>query len=435
MNWSRRTFRQKRSFDRERRREALAFGVPPLLLGLPGDNTFSNYTEANRAFWRQTVLPLVARVQKSFRAWLQPGFGAFRLDYNADRLEALASERASEWERVGKAAFLTLDEQREALGYGPAPKEALFAKRDLALERRYSPDQPRVPAGNSGGGQWTNGGGGSGGGDFGHARDDRTRRRDVEDQVRTALNANPKVASDADNPITRVQSRRVGGGAGGTPAQRARETISAERAARAMTRVQQLDPDWRPPQTLIDPENIEHRIKRNESDIREADARYAELLRARFGDNMPPRDPFRRLRTRESLIEEFYPSGITGPEQDRIDNLARDPDSLGQPRWPEVATVLRFEKETGRPLKRSSVSGADFQDEFGQTWDAIGSDVSDQFFDYERFARRLQRKLRNRAVDRYVVDLTGLGGEKAARVLSYIWTLPVETQARIRVLR
>jgi HK97 family phage portal protein len=139
---------------------ALAFGVPPLLLGLPGDNTFSNYAEANRAFWRQTVLPLVARVQKSFQAWLQPGFGAFRLDYNADRLEALASERASEWERVGKAAFLTRDEQREALGYGPAPKEALFTKRDVALERRYSPDQPRVPEGIFGAGRWTDGGGG-----------------------------------------------------------------------------------------------------------------------------------------------------------------------------------------------------------------------------------------------------------------------------------
>ncbi|MGJ0425839.1 phage portal protein, partial [Methylocystis sp.] len=55
---------------------ALAFGVPPLLLGLPGDNTFSNYAEANRALWRQTVLPLVARVQKSFQAWRQPGFAS-----------------------------------------------------------------------------------------------------------------------------------------------------------------------------------------------------------------------------------------------------------------------------------------------------------------------------------------------------------------------
>ena len=40
---------------------ALAFGVPALLLGLPGDNTYANYAEANRAFWQQSVLPLVDR--------------------------------------------------------------------------------------------------------------------------------------------------------------------------------------------------------------------------------------------------------------------------------------------------------------------------------------------------------------------------------------
>jgi len=257
----------------------------------------------------------------------------------------------------------------------------------------------------------------------------------VEDRVRTALNANPNVASDADNPVTRVQSRRVGGGAGGTPAQLARETISAERAARAMTRVQELDPDWRPPQTLIDPENIEHRIERNESDIREADARYAELLRARFGDNMPPRDPFRRLRTRESVIEEFYPSGVTVSESKRIDNLARDPASTGRSRWPEVATILRLEKETARSFKRSTAPGADFEDDFGRTWDAIGSDVDDHFFNYDRFVARLKRKLEVAAADRYVLDLTLLREDNASRVLTYFWTLPTEQQARVTVLR
>ena len=29
---------------------ALAFGVPPMMLGIPGDNTYSNYKEANMAF-------------------------------------------------------------------------------------------------------------------------------------------------------------------------------------------------------------------------------------------------------------------------------------------------------------------------------------------------------------------------------------------------
>ncbi|MCV6595255.1 MAG: phage portal protein, partial [Silicimonas sp.] len=41
---------------------ALAFGVPPMLLGIQGDATYSNYQEANRAFYRLTVLPLVTRV-------------------------------------------------------------------------------------------------------------------------------------------------------------------------------------------------------------------------------------------------------------------------------------------------------------------------------------------------------------------------------------
>jgi HK97 family phage portal protein len=105
---------------------ALAFGVPPLLLGLPGDATYRNYEEANRAFWRQTVIPLVQRLQKAFAAWTQPGFAPFRLDYDADRIDALAQERAQEWSRIGAAAFLTVDEQREAAGYGPMGTRAKY---------------------------------------------------------------------------------------------------------------------------------------------------------------------------------------------------------------------------------------------------------------------------------------------------------------------
>ncbi len=42
---------------------AVAFGgVPPMILGIPGDATYANYQEANRAFYRLTVLPLAARV-------------------------------------------------------------------------------------------------------------------------------------------------------------------------------------------------------------------------------------------------------------------------------------------------------------------------------------------------------------------------------------
>jgi HK97 family phage portal protein len=98
---------------------ALAFGVPPLLLGFPGDNTHANYAEANRAFWRSTVLPLVQRTQGAMAHWLQPYFKeSIRFRPDVDAIEALGSEREALWRRVGAAPFLTEDEKREALGYG-----------------------------------------------------------------------------------------------------------------------------------------------------------------------------------------------------------------------------------------------------------------------------------------------------------------------------
>ncbi|WP_457935808.1 phage portal protein [Mesorhizobium sp. 10J20-29] len=100
---------------------ALAFGVPPMLLGIPGDNTYANYQEANRAFYRMTVLPLVARTAKELSAWLAPEFGeGLRLWYDADSVDGLSAEREVLWARVGAAAFLTDDEKRAAVGYGPA---------------------------------------------------------------------------------------------------------------------------------------------------------------------------------------------------------------------------------------------------------------------------------------------------------------------------
>jgi phage portal protein BeeE len=55
---------------------ALALGVPPMLIGIPDDNTYSNYQEATRTFWRSTVLPLVTRAAKSLSSWLAPAAGS-----------------------------------------------------------------------------------------------------------------------------------------------------------------------------------------------------------------------------------------------------------------------------------------------------------------------------------------------------------------------
>ena len=107
----------KRQKEAAARDVALAFGVPPMLLGLPGDNTYANYAEAHRAFYRLTVLPLVAKTLAALSGWLPTYYGsAFRLQVDFDNVPALAEERAALWRRVGGAAFLSDGEKRALLG-------------------------------------------------------------------------------------------------------------------------------------------------------------------------------------------------------------------------------------------------------------------------------------------------------------------------------
>ncbi len=104
---------------------ALAFGVPPMLLGIPGDATYSNYQEANRAFYRLTVLPLAARVTAAVSHWLSEFAGeAVELKPDLDQVPALAAERDQQWGRVARASFLTDAEKRALLGLPPLMDEA-----------------------------------------------------------------------------------------------------------------------------------------------------------------------------------------------------------------------------------------------------------------------------------------------------------------------
>ncbi len=96
---------------------ATAFGVPPMLLGIPGDATYANYQEANRAFYRLTVLPLASKVTAAIGHWLSGFTGeALSLRPDLDQVPALAAERDQQWNRVAVADFLTQDEKRALLG-------------------------------------------------------------------------------------------------------------------------------------------------------------------------------------------------------------------------------------------------------------------------------------------------------------------------------
>lgn len=96
---------------------AVAFGVPPMLLGITGDATYANYQEANRAFYRLTVVPLATRVSASIAEWLSRFAGEhIELKPDLDQVSALSVERDSHWRRVSDALFLSDAEKRALLG-------------------------------------------------------------------------------------------------------------------------------------------------------------------------------------------------------------------------------------------------------------------------------------------------------------------------------
>ena len=96
---------------------ALGFGVPPQLLGIPGDNTYSNYAEARLAFWEDTVSPLLEWIAADWSEWL--GGGELQLKPDMDQIPAIVEKRQTLWDMADRATDLTINERRELKGYQP----------------------------------------------------------------------------------------------------------------------------------------------------------------------------------------------------------------------------------------------------------------------------------------------------------------------------
>jgi HK97 family phage portal protein len=110
---------------------ALAFGVPPQLLGIPGDNTYSNLVEARIAMWEQTILPLTSSTAESLSNWLSQRFCEdLEIKYDLDDVSALSDRREKIWDKVGKSSFMTTNEKRAAIGLPPLAEDANAAFSD-----------------------------------------------------------------------------------------------------------------------------------------------------------------------------------------------------------------------------------------------------------------------------------------------------------------
>ena len=120
-----------------------------------------------------------------------------------------------------------------------------------AVKANFNPNQPRVPAGNPDGGQWTGTGGGAG------------------------TTSNPRVAQTT----PRGGGRRTGSDAEATPAQEARLTVEEAQARDAIRRVREIDPTWSPNQSLTAPDSIEGEISRAQGQRQDTEDRLIELAK------------------------------------------------------------------------------------------------------------------------------------------------------------
>ncbi len=102
---------------------ALAFGVPPILIGDMSSATFANYKEARYNFWEETVLPLLNVIANELSTWIKQIYKTdLQLTYDLDSIPALVTRREAEWKKINEASFLTDDEKREATGYSISRK-------------------------------------------------------------------------------------------------------------------------------------------------------------------------------------------------------------------------------------------------------------------------------------------------------------------------
>lgn len=100
---------------------SLALGVPPQLMGIPGDNTYSNYQEARLAFWEDTVIPQCERMADSWTRSLGEAFGGLEVRADYDHVPAIAEKRRTMWDMADKSQDLTINERRELKGFEPIP--------------------------------------------------------------------------------------------------------------------------------------------------------------------------------------------------------------------------------------------------------------------------------------------------------------------------
>lgn len=127
------------------------YGVPTQVIGLPGDSTYSNYKEANEAFWLQTVIPLLNKQISALNRWLAPMYGDnVFIKYDLDTIPALEDRRQTMYDRAEKSTFLMVNEKRRMAGLDEVPYGDVILTNAGMLPLEFVVDNPDPAANDDG---------------------------------------------------------------------------------------------------------------------------------------------------------------------------------------------------------------------------------------------------------------------------------------------
>lgn len=100
---------------------ASVFHVPPQLVNIKGESTYSNYEQAELSFWADTVLPLLGSILEDLNRWLSPVYNNTYLWYDEEAITALEPLRKIKSERINAAGYYATNEKRKVMNLESVP--------------------------------------------------------------------------------------------------------------------------------------------------------------------------------------------------------------------------------------------------------------------------------------------------------------------------
>ena len=131
------------------------YGVPPMLVNIPGESTYSNFEQAMMSFYADTVLPLLGSLLEDINRWLPRMFGDEKLFlwYDEEQIPALEPRRKEKSTRINNSEFMTVNEKREDMGLEiylepakPGADSIFVNSKDLPIEMAGKLDPLLHPA-------------------------------------------------------------------------------------------------------------------------------------------------------------------------------------------------------------------------------------------------------------------------------------------------